>query len=1204
MSADPPSFQAPGRTTVTGRIPVPNPNTPPPTPPMDFRLTGPGGTQSETDASAEGEYVDGSGDPDLLVAYRYEVTFAVEVPGEHTITATAEGNEPGSTTVTALAPPVTVQLVQDSETSEVGQTVTLTASADNTGSDGHWIVAVEGPNAQTLSDSSANPLTVSYSGEVEGVDRIVATWVEGRQRPSDELRHAWTRRAPPPAVVSVTVSPADRSIVGSTATVTASVTGGSGGGEGYWVIDVTGVNGPRRILGAGELPPRGQSVTAEYIGEAAGTDTITATWTDDDRLVGQARNSVEHVWDQLPPPTVLLGPGGGSSLVGTPLELTLTVTGGEGRGGGRPSVTVGGANAGVQPEISGESSPFTVRYTGTRTGEDTVTVIWTDQVGATPATATHTWTAPRVQLTAGGGAADLGDTATVRVALPDGALGGAVEIEVLEGPHRGPLEVQDSEDGFEATYTGRFPGTDRIRATLVTERFGSFPSDVGSQGWATPVVVLEQSPGRSLVGDTHTVTARVTGTRTGDVGFRVAGANAGATVDRTGGLPAVRGTYTGRAEGVDQITAEVTVNGRRYSSAEVGHAWVRPTVVLSQDTETSKTGETVVLTATVAPSGVTGAVVFSVAGPGGPLTFRDDGADGSWTASYSRDREGEDTVTAVLSGGSGLEFTAGAIRHRWAAVVPPAVVVAPAGVTTCTGSTYSPTVTVTDEEEPVAQAPVRLVVTPAEGAPQEFRGTTDADGHVTLPHQGTAAGRETLVATAEVRGTPVESAPLPHVWEDCALQVGIAPAGTTSPVGSTFEPTVTVRDTAGAPVADARVELQVTTADQPPVTLTLQTGPSGTASAAYRRDAAGTDRIDVVVTAGERTGRATAEHFWVETGGLQVSITPAGTTSTTGSPFTATVLVTDGQRPVEDAQVIVRATMSDVVAPDAAGPVVEQQGATGADGQTSATFTRAVAGTDTVLAEVRVGERSGRAAIVHFWQQVPGLTLEVGPAGASTEVGTDFTATVTVRLGDEPAPGLAVAVRTTMDGQPEQTGTVTTGEDGRASWTYRRDTVGPDVVSATVTLPDGRVGENAVGHLWWAADPEAPVEPEPVDPAALDVQGTPVPDGLVTLRGSGCPAGAPVQLLIDGEVVATPTARRDGSYSAEVRLAGLGVGRYPLEAVCVPVRVPRTIDVVVPVAASGTAAAGAATAATVLSFFVLLGGQLIRLSSGQPGTGS
>ena len=127
--------------------------------------------------------------------------------------------------------------------------------------------------------------------------------------------------------------------------------------------------------------------------------------------------------------------------------------------------------------------------------------------------------------------------------------------------------------------------------------------------------------------------------------------------------------------------------------------------------------------------------------------------------------------------------------------------------------------------------------------------------------------------------------------------------------------------------------------------------------------------------------------------------------------------------------------------------------------------------------------------------------------------------------------------------------------------------------------------------------------PGPADPD-LDVRGTPLPDGLVTLVGRGCPAGSPVQLLIDDRQVATTTARGDGSYSVDVRLSGLGVGAYPLVAICPPERVDRSIDVVVPTASSGTAPAGVTTAAAVLSFFVLLGSQLVRLSSGSPGGGS
>jgi hypothetical protein len=1093
------------------------------------------------------------------------------------------------------------------EQGTVGEPVALAArwmgdpvESDPGEPDGPMVFTISGANttSRTVDQKGADGwYRTSYTPTGSGDDTVTASLGD-----YSSGRHPIVIEPPPPPPARVSLRQgSDSSDIGTELSVTATVEGGSS--EGYWDIQVRGVNAQTLSSELSANP-----ATVSYTGRVAGQDTITATWHDYDDRVAAASSSVTHTWTRpvVPSPSlsVAVDPPG-STLVGT--TVTVTVTVGASQVNGSVSASVSGANPQELRVAAGRGS-YTASYRGLNAGTDTITATWTPEpvecctVSPATASATHGWTAPRVALSAGRGALDLGETAVLAVALPDGTLGGSVQVEITSGPHAGSLKVTGSGSSFQARYTGVAPGTDTIVATLVTEEFGSFRSNPAEQAWNTPVVTLSQDSDRSIVGDTATVSAHVTGTVTGEVSFSVGGTNAGAAVARSGSLPDVTGIYSSSQDASDSITGSVTVGERTYTSAPLSHGWVTPVVVVSQDTSTSKHDDPVLLTATVSPSDVAGAVTFTVTGDGRDLSLRDDGSDGNWTASYERDAKGKDTITATLSGASGPSFTSEAIEHRWVDVLGPTVVLAPAGATTCTGARFSPTVTVTDNDDPVADTAVSLSIDPA--APgQPFTGTTDVDGHVTLPYSSSTAGIDTLTASAVVAGETTTSAAVPHSWAACELTVTIDPPGTTSTVDSTFSPTVSVRDGDGQPVADADVELQITQPDKPavaPILRSPRTGQFGTVSIGYSRSKAGTDRIDAVVTAGDRKGRATIQHFWVDAQ-LQVSLAPAGTSSLTRSPFTATALVTRDRKPFPGAAV----TLTAVLTADGAPKPVDVHGQvrTGPDGQASVTFTRMVAGSDTVSVDVTADGDTGRAAIVHFWTAVPGLSLTLGPAGVSTVVRTDFTVSAELLVDGDPAPEVGLTFTASMERQPDVPGSGRTDADGRAGFTYQRDTVGPDTVSVTVTLPDGRTGEASVAHLWKGPEAGGPVIPETVTPTVA-VRGIPVPNGQVTVVGTGCPAGAQVGLLIDGQDVGSARARDDGSYRADVRLAGLAVGRHPLTASCPPVVAKGNIDVVVPTAATGTAAAGTTTAAAVMCFFVLLGGQLVKLSGGQPGPGS
>ena len=99
------------------------------------------------------------------------------------------------------------------------------------------------------------------------------------------------------------------------------------------------------------------------------------------------------------------------------------------------------------------------------------------------------------------------------------------------------------------------------------------------------------------------------------------------------------------------------------------------------------------------------------------------------------------------------------------------------------------------------------------------------------------------------------------------------------------------------------------------------------------------------------------------------------------------------------------------------------------------------------------------------------------------------------------------------------------------------------------------------------------------------------------MEGTRCPPGSTVTLTVGGVALGTVTADADGNFALPVRMPDLAVGRHQLVASCPPVRVEREVDIVHRTSSTGTGAASASTAVAVLSFFVLLGGQLVRLRS-------
>jgi hypothetical protein len=221
----------------------------------------------------------------------------------------------------------------------------------------------------------------------------------------------------------------------------------------------------------------------------------------------------------------------------------------------------------------------------------------------------------------------------------------------------------------------------------------------------------------------------------------------------------------------------------------------------------------------------------------------------------------------------------------------------------------------------------------------------------------------------------------------------------------------------------------------------------------------GTDRLTAVATSAERRG--TGQQSRVDTRRDPVSLGPAGTSSVGGSPFTVTALVTDGQKPSSG-----RTSRSWCRC--LGGTTSAGRRRTDADG-TAPTWTRTLAGDDAVSVVVVAGTGSPRGHD-HRWTLVPTLRLALDPAGTTSRVGTDFTATATVTVDDRSVTATDVAFTTGRPDRPGKPRSVRTDAAGRAVLTYRNADAGTDTITATVSVPNVGQGSASITHLWRAAD--------------------------------------------------------------------------------------------------------------------------------------
>jgi len=130
--------------------------------------------------------------------------------------------------------------------------------------------------------------------------------------------------------------------------------------------------------------------------------------------------------------------------------------------------------------------------------------------------------------------------------------------------------------------------------------------------------------------------------------------------------------------------------------------------------------------------------------------------------------------------------------------------------------------------------------------------------------------------------------------------------------------------------------------------------------------------------------------------------------------------------------------------------------------------------------------------------------------------------------------------------------------------------------------------------------PEPEPEPGPTDGSATRVElgrESAIPGGDLDVSGSGCPPGSTVVVSLAGETLGTSTADANGAFSVRAAVANVPLGQYAVDVQCGEATGQATVDLVSTVESS-TAVASAASAAAVLTFFVLLGTGVVKQATG------
>ncbi len=1060
----------------------------------------------------------------------------------------------------------------------VGGIIVVSAMVTDGAEDGYLeLEVVSGAGTGTRSGPQ-----LDYPCDVPGQAVVVGTYRDGSDTLQDREVLVCDPVVPNERPVVELVPDVDRQRLGAPVVVRGTVLSGATGGT--WSFSST-----------GELPGRPDGNTFTYDCRADEDLTVTGVYRVEDYAESDAVSlscvGLEVVLTVEPRTQLLAGPvtatatsTGGIGVVSYAFDEDVAAADGDGDATGGDAASV---DAGT--ESSATAATSTVALTCTQVGRLTIMVTAADDGGQTDSdSAAVECLAPlSVSLTPSSARVPVDGSATLIGAVSGGSGSGTWSV----GPGSaagstvadGAFTVTCSEAG-ELGLRAVFDDADPVVPPTSTTAGITCVDDFGP----TPQVTINPETAMRMVSEGHSVEADVAqGRQDGVLTFAVTGAHELASQDEQSPY---RLEYQGVVIGTDQVVATYTYGRDGLSVSDTATVtWQRPPTQVRVEVQRPRGRVGTDLLTTIRTEGFSGSLGLRITSDSGDPLITAEASDrggGVYTYTYARKRAGTDTIVAVAgTAGSGEVLVSDPVQHVWTDGARH-VVLTPDDETSCLGSPFVATATVTDDAGGVSGVTVSFTAS-APGQPVVTRNAvTDGLGRATTEYtRSEAVEGETLSASVVglEAGSPPAEAVVDHVWQDCqGLRLVLLPNATEGLARSAFTVTAQVLDDEGA-AAGATIDLRAVMPGAPDRAVTLRADAQGLASFTYSRDAVGTDEISATATVGEREAATSAVHFWRDGAGLQVTLEPAGTTSLTGSEFTATVLVSRDGLAVTGAQVALRAEL-------AGEDTLTHSTSTDADGLASFTFTRQTAGLEIVVAEVQAGDRSGQAAAAHLWKDAEDLRLTLGPAGIASAVGSSFELTATVLDGGQPARGATVTFTASQPGTIEVIGLAQSDDAGRATFAYSRDRVGGEVVTATVVV-DARAGAASVFHLWRdgdrvrAQDPEAQLLLSPTDT---------VPGGGVAATGAGCARFTDVVLEVGGVQAAVVIASVEGTYETPLEVpAELAVDRHVVEATCDTISTQASLDLVSTTSGTGSLDSGVATTSALLLFLTLVGARLL-----------
>jgi len=539
----------------------------------------------------------------------------------------------------------------------------------------------------------------------------------------------------------------------------------------------------------------------------AGTVEVTAAYSGDGYYAPASAGPLSHQVDRAATDTSLaVSPS--ASVTGQSVTLTAAVSSTATPPlAGTVTFSVDGAPVGTATLSGGLA---TLQWTPAMPGDVTVTAAYDGNAGFAPSVSDgfiHSTGPAATDITLSGPvsvAAGQGATLTATVATrapgsgtPTGTvsftMGGTTVDAALAGGTASwttPPLAQGSHT-VEATYSGD------------TARSGSGPATASFDAVAgTTATTLSSSPNPSRPDRPVTLTATVSadggGTPTGTVEFRAGGTLVGSGT-LSGGTasvtwtPGVTGTYTLAATYLGDLAHGGSASAPVTHSVELYAGLAETAVTLVPDTATSLPGDTLTVTATVAPvapaTGTpTGTVTFTVNG-GTPVDVALSGGTASFTTPPLV--SGDTTVTASYSGDEAFRPSSGSIVRD----------ATPGATTTTLASSPNPSrpgypVTLTATVASSAGTPTGDVTFAADGTP--IGTATLSGGTATFTWTPPAEGNHALVATygGDTARTGSQSAELVHTVALSSATVTLSASPASVLAGGTMTVTATV-----APVA-------------------------------------------------------------------------------------------------------------------------------------------------------------------------------------------------------------------------------------------------------------------------------------------------------------------------------------------------------------------------------------------------------------------